>query len=90
MLAGGPLDIFDDLLAGAFAFSSCLSHLPLLIGYDELTTLSYQILLFGPISADVISAMTLSRHMERRVLAERWADHVTGGTGQVVKLAGAG
>jgi hypothetical protein len=53
MLAGGPLDIFGDLLAGAFAFSSCLSHLPLLIGYDEPTTLSYQIPLFGPISADV-------------------------------------
>jgi integrase len=27
---------------------------------------------------------------QRRVLAERWADHVTGGAGQVVKLAGAG
>lgn len=27
---------------------------------------------------------------QRRALAERWADHVTGGAGQVVKLAGAG
>lgn len=27
---------------------------------------------------------------QRRVLAERWADHVMGGAGQVVKLAGAG
>lgn len=27
---------------------------------------------------------------QRRKLAERWADHVTGGAGQVVKLAGAG
>lgn len=27
---------------------------------------------------------------QRRVLAERWADHVTGGSGKVVKLAGAG
>jgi integrase len=27
---------------------------------------------------------------QRRVLAERWSDHVTGGGGQVVKLAGAG
>jgi integrase len=27
---------------------------------------------------------------QRRVLAERWADHVTGGAGRVVKLAGAG
>jgi integrase len=26
---------------------------------------------------------------QRRLLAERWADHVTGGAGQVVKLAGA-
>ena len=26
---------------------------------------------------------------QRRVLTERWADHVTGGAGQVVKLAGA-
>jgi hypothetical protein len=46
--------------------------------------------LFPNTRGGVISAMTLSRHMERRVLAERWADHVTGGTGQVVKLAGAG
>ena len=27
---------------------------------------------------------------QRRVLAERWAGHVTGGTGQVLKLAEAG
>ena len=27
---------------------------------------------------------------QRRALAERWADHVTGGAGQVVKLAGVG
>jgi len=27
---------------------------------------------------------------QRRALAERWADHVTGGAGRVVKLAGAG
>jgi hypothetical protein len=25
---------------------------------------------------------------QRRVLIERWADHVTGGTGAVVKLVG--
>jgi hypothetical protein len=50
---GGTLDVFDDLLARAFACSCCLSHLPLLSGYDEPTTLSYQIPLFGPISADV-------------------------------------
>ena len=53
MLARGALDVFDDLLAGAFACSSCLSHVPLLSGYDDPTTLSYQIPLFGPISADV-------------------------------------
>ena len=52
MFAGRPFDIFDDLLARAFACSSCLSHRPLLSGYDEPTTLSYQITLFGPISAD--------------------------------------
>ena len=46
-------DIFDQLLAGAFACSSCLSHPPLLSGYDEPKTLSYQITLFGPIGADV-------------------------------------
>ena len=27
--------------------------------------------------------------VQRRMLAERWADHVTGGAGQLVKLAGA-
>jgi len=43
----------DDLLAGAFACSSCLSRRPLLRDYDERQTLSYQIPLFGPISADV-------------------------------------
>ena len=53
MLAGSPFDIFDELLARAFAYSSCLSHVPLLSGYDEPTTLSYQIRLLGPISADV-------------------------------------
>jgi hypothetical protein len=47
------LDIFDDFLARTFACSRCLSHLPLLSGYDEPRTLSYQITLFGPISADV-------------------------------------
>jgi hypothetical protein len=41
MLAGRPLDIFDDLLAGTFAWSSFLSHLPLLNGYDEPETRSY-------------------------------------------------
>jgi hypothetical protein len=48
-----PLDIFDQLLARTFACSSCLSHLPLLSGYDEPRTLAYQINLFGPIGADV-------------------------------------
>jgi len=43
-------DIFDYLLARAFG---CLSHLPLLGGYDEPETHPYQIPLFGPIGADV-------------------------------------
>ena len=43
-------DCFDDLLAGALR---CLSHRPLLGGYDEPRTLSYQIGLFGPKGADV-------------------------------------
>jgi hypothetical protein len=53
MFARSPFDIFDDLLARAFTCSSCLSHVPLLSGYDEPTTLSYQIQLFGPRSPDV-------------------------------------
>ncbi len=48
--ARGPLDVFDDLLARALR---CLSHRPLLSGYDEPETLSYQIPLIGPIRADV-------------------------------------
>jgi len=28
---GGPLDIFDDLLARAFPCFGCLSHVPLLV-----------------------------------------------------------
>jgi phage terminase large subunit-like protein len=63
MLAGRPFDIFDDLLAGAFACSCCLSHLPLLSGYDEPTTLSYQIPLFGPISADVRQFRTYDQQL---------------------------
>lgn len=53
MLAGGAFDIFDDLLAGAFACYIRLSHLPFLSGYDEPRTLSYPMPLFGPISTDV-------------------------------------
>ena len=34
------IDIFDDLLARAFPCPSCLSHVPLLSGYDEQQTLS--------------------------------------------------
>ena len=47
--AGRPLDVFDELLAMAL---TCLSHVPLLRGYDEPEILSYQIILFGPASAD--------------------------------------
>jgi len=49
MFARGALDIFDDLLAGAFR---CLSHRPLLSDFDEPETLSWQTTLFGPIGAD--------------------------------------
>lgn len=44
---GVAFDVFDDLLAGALF---CLSHLPLLSGYDEPEILPYQITLFGPMS----------------------------------------
>jgi hypothetical protein len=37
VFAGRSLDVFDDLLARALR---CLSHLPLLSGYDEQQTLS--------------------------------------------------
>ncbi|WP_371224389.1 primase-helicase family protein [Roseovarius sp. 2305UL8-3] len=50
MLARGAFDVFDDLRARALR---CLSHRPLLSGYDEPETLPYQIPLFGPIGADV-------------------------------------
>ena len=53
MLPRGAFDVFDDLLAVAFACSRCLSHVPLLSGYDEAKTLSYQFTLFGPKGADV-------------------------------------
>jgi hypothetical protein len=53
MLAGPPVDIFDDLLARTFAWSSFLSHLSPLNGFDESKTLSYQIQLLGPTGADV-------------------------------------
>ena len=38
------------LVGGA---AGCLSHLPLLSGDDDPEILSYQIMLFGPISPDV-------------------------------------
>jgi len=37
VFAGRAFDVFDDLLARAFR---CLSHRPLLGGYDEQQTLS--------------------------------------------------
>ena len=39
-LARRALDVFDDLLAWAPSGSSCLSHVPLLGGYDEPETFS--------------------------------------------------
>lgn len=53
MHARGSFDIFDDLLATSFVYSSCLPHLPLFCGCDEPTILSYQIELFGPTNIDV-------------------------------------
>jgi integrase len=39
----------------------------------------------------VVRAYRRTDYLEqRRALLERWADHLTGGAGQVVKLAGAG
>ena len=55
---GRPFNVFDDLLARALACSSCLSHFPLVSGYDEPRTLSYQINLFGPIGADARQAVS--------------------------------
>ncbi|MFT5869572.1 MAG: hypothetical protein ACI8TF_001685 [Paracoccaceae bacterium] len=48
-----PAQYFPNLLARAFAYSDRLSHIPLLSGYDELTTLDYRIRLFGSKGADV-------------------------------------
>ena len=43
------------------------------------------------VDSSVVRAYRRTDFLEqRRVLIERWADHVTGGTGRVVKLAGAG
>ena len=75
MLAGRSLDIFDDLLARASAGASWLSHVPLLSGYDEPRILSYQIALFGPISADVSQ---LSSYTERVTLHHLEASQGTG------------
>ena len=50
LFVGCTLDVVDKLLSMAL---TCLPHFPLLSGYDEPKTLSYQINLFGPIGADV-------------------------------------
>ena len=63
--AGRSLDVFDDLLARAFACSSCLSHVPLLGGYDGPRTLSYQIRPFGPISADIRQKIWISKELSQ-------------------------
>ena len=43
------------------------------------------------VDGGVVRAYRRTDYLEQRAkLAERWADHVTGGAGQVVKLAGAG
>ena len=74
MLARGALDVFDDLLAGALR---CLSHRPLLGGYDEQQTLSWQIALFGPISADFRHNMLGAiGQFETEIRAERQMDGI--------------
>lgn len=43
------------------------------------------------VDGGVVRAYRRTDYLEqRRALAERWADHVTGGAGQIVKLAGVG
>jgi len=43
------------------------------------------------VDGGVVRAYRRTDYLEQRAkLAERWADHVTGGAGQVVKLVGAG
>ena len=49
LLTRGLFDVLDDLLARTLC---SLFHRPLLGGDDEPETLSYQIVLFGPIGAD--------------------------------------
>jgi hypothetical protein len=42
------------------------------------------------VDGGVVRAYRRTDYLEQRAkLADRWADHVTGGAGQVVKLAGA-
>lgn len=50
LLPRGALDVVDDLLARALG---CRSHRPFLGGHNEPETLSFQIALFGPVSAAV-------------------------------------
>ncbi|MCP4944161.1 MAG: hypothetical protein GY924_19570 [Planctomycetaceae bacterium] len=71
LLAGCTLDVLDDLLARAFL---CLSHRPLLSGYDEPETLTYQILLFGPIGADVKQWAPVAE--AARWIAERYPEQL--------------
>ena len=73
LLARGALDVFDDLLAGAL---TCLSHRPLLSGYDEPETLSYQIDLNGPIGADVRQQMQARTAAGRRGHAGPFESHL--------------
>ena len=60
----------------------------------EATDAPYEVaeaMLAHVVDGGVVRAYRRTDYLEqRRALAERWADHVTGGAGQVVKLAGAG
>jgi len=56
MFARRALDILDDLLARARSCFSCLSHVPLLSGYDEPDTLLDQIYSVCPKSTDDVQS----------------------------------
>ena len=83
MPAGGAFDIIDDLLARAPACSSRLSHRPLLGGYDEPETLSYQITLFGPIGADVRQDCMDGQMAKYRGVASRFGNYFDKVTDQI-------
>jgi hypothetical protein len=52
LLTRRVFNVFEDLLGRPAPGNRCLSHVPLVGGYDEPETLSNQLALFGPIGAD--------------------------------------